>query len=126
PINPSDIAGLFGLGDLESADFAPARIVAPVPRAALKAHAGRIGKPATAGIEGAGVVVAAGDDPSAQALMGKRVSCSPATATFASHVVAPAAACIVLPDTADIANASAAFVNPMTALGFVGTMKREG
>lgn len=126
PINPSDIAGLFGPGDLGSAIYTDGKLVAPVPQAALVALAARIGQPVTTGIEGAGTVVAAGDDPSAQALLGKRVSCSPGTGSFASHVIAPAATCIALPDTADIANASAAFVNPMTALGFVGTMKREG
>ncbi len=126
PINPSDIAGLFGPGDLENAAYSKGKLVAPVPQAALKAQAGRVGQALTVGIEGAGTVIAAGNDPSAQALLGKRVSCSPGTGTFASHVVAPASACIALPDTADIANASAAYVNPMTALGFVGTMKREG
>lgn len=126
PVNPSDIAGLFGPALLDKADYAPGRIDAPVPEAALRAQAGRIGQPTLIGIECAGTVVAAGDDPAAQALLGRKVSAWPGAGTFASHVVAPAAACIALPDDANMANASAAFVNPMTALGFVGTMKREG
>lgn len=126
PINPSDIAGLFGPGDLENAVYSDGKLVAPVAQMALNAQAGRIGQDMTAGIEGAGTVVAAGSDPAAQELLGKRVSCWPGTGTFASHALVHSSACIALPDTADIAHASAAFVNPMTALGFVGTMKQEG
>jgi len=126
PINPSDIAGLFGPGDLASAVYSQGKLVAPVPQAALQAQPARIDQPLLPGIEGAGTVVAAGTDSSAQALLGKRVSCAPGAGTFASHVTVPASACVALPDSADIANASAAYVNPMTALGFVGTMKREG
>lgn len=126
PVNPSDIAGLFGPALLEQARYTPGRIVAPVAEAALKAQAGRIGKPALSGIEAAGMVIAAGSDPSAQALLGRKVHCSPGSATFASHVIAPASACTPVPDGASVANASAAFVNPMTALGFIGKMKRGG
>lgn len=126
PINPSDIAALYGPSMLADAEYSPGRIVAPVPPVALKAQAGRIGQPTTIGIEGAGTVVAAGSDPEAQALLGKRVACWPGTGTHASHAIAPASACIAIPDSADIANASASFVNPMTALGFTGTMARQG
>lgn len=126
PINPSDIAGLFGPGILADAEYAPGRIVAPVPEAAMKAQAGRIGQPTLIGIEGAGTVVATGDDPAAKALMGKRVACWPGAASFASHAVVPLGSCIAIPDSADIANASASFVNPVTALGFLGTMTQQG
>jgi len=126
PINPSDIAGLFGPADLANAAYTPGCIVAPVPEAAMKAQAGRIGQPTLIGIEGAGTVIATGDDPEARALMGKRVACWPGAASFASHAVVPLGACIAIPDSADIANASASFVNPMTALGFTGTMQRQG
>ena len=126
PINPSDIAGLFGPADLANADYSPGRIVAPVPEAAMKAQAGRIGVPTVTGIEGAGTVIATGDDPAARALMGKRVACWPTAGTHASHVNVPLDACIAIPDSASIENASASFVNPVTALGFVGTMQRQG
>jgi NADPH2:quinone reductase len=82
--------------------------------------------PTLIGIECAGTVIATGDDPAAQALMGKRVACWPGAASFASHAIVPVGACIAIPDSASIENASASFVNPMTALGFVGTMQSQG
>ena len=126
PVNPSDIGGLLGPADPANAEYTSGRMTADMPAPAMKMLAGRIGQPTPIGIEGAGTVVAAGSDPAAQALMGRKVSCWPGTATFASHVAVPAQACIALPGDADMANASAAFVNPMTALGFIGTMKRQG
>jgi NADPH2:quinone reductase len=126
PINPSDIAGLYGPAMLAEADYSPGRIVAPVPAAAMKAQAGRIGQPTVTGIECAGTVIAAGSDPEAQALLGKRVACWPGGGTHASHVNVPLEACIAIPDSASIENASASFVNPVTALGFTGTMARQG
>ena len=126
PINPSDIAGLYGPAMLADADYTPGRIVAPVPAAAMKAQAGRIGVPTVTGIECAGTVIAAGSDPEAQALMGKRVACWPGAGTHASHVNVSLGACIAIPDSASIENSSASFVNPMTALGFTGTMQRQG
>jgi NADPH2:quinone reductase len=126
PINPSDIAGLYGPALLGDATYTPGNIVAPVPEAAMKAQAGRIGQPTVFGNEGAGTVIAAGSDPAAQALLGKRVACWPGGGTFASHAPCPVSACIGLPDGASIENASASFVNPVTALGFVGTMRKQG
>ncbi len=126
PINPSDIAGLYGPAQLEGADYTPGKIVAPVPEAAMKAQAGRIGQPTVIGIECAGTVIATGDDPAAKALMGMRVACWPGAASFASHALVPLGSCIAIPDSASIENASASYVNPMTALGFTGTMQRQG
>ena len=126
PINPSDIAGLYGPAQLEGADYKPGKIVAPVAEAAMKAQAGRIGQPTVIGIECAGTVIATGEDPAAKALMGKRVACWPGAASFASHAIVPLGACIAIPDSASIENASASFVNPMTALGFTGTIQRQG
>lgn len=126
PINPSDIAGLYGPAMLVDAEYTPGRIVAPVPEAALKAQAGRIGQPLVTGIEGAGTVIAAGSSAEAQALLGKRVACWPGAGTHASHALVPLGACIAIPDSASIENASASFVNPVTALGFIGTMARQG
>jgi NADPH:quinone reductase len=126
PINPSDIAGLYGPALLAEADYSDGKIVAAVPAAAMKAQAGRIGQPTVFGNEGAGTVIAAGSDPAAQALLGKRVACWPGGGTFASHVAVPLGACIALPDSASIENASASFVNPVTALGFVETMRAKG
>src|SRR5690606_23611428 len=87
--------------------------------------AGRIGQTMPVGNEGAGTVIAAGDAPEAQALMGKRVACAPGRA-YAEHVIADARMCTPLPDELPIELGAASFVNPLTALGFVETMRAEG
>jgi NADPH:quinone reductase-like Zn-dependent oxidoreductase len=74
-----------------------------------------------AGNEAAGTVVAAGEG--AEALLGKRVACVPGSA-YANYAYADAAMC--MPVEASAAQAASSFVNPMTALGFVETMKLEG
>src|SRR3990167_3639591 len=75
PINPSDLGLLFGPADIEKAEFSPGRIVAKMPDPAVRAMAARHGAAMPVGNEGAGTVVAAGDAPEAQALLGKRVTC---------------------------------------------------
>ena len=57
PINPSDLALLFASADLENADYSEGRIVAPMPDAARRALAGRVGQPMAIGNEGAGTVI---------------------------------------------------------------------
>jgi hypothetical protein len=77
-----------------------------------------------AGNEAAGTVVAAGPDPSAQALLGRRVACLPGT-SYATYAYADAQMTIPLPDEVTFEQGAASFVNPMTALGFVETMRNE-
>jgi NADPH-dependent curcumin reductase CurA len=125
PINPSDLGGLFNAADMAAARYEPGRIVAPVPEAAQRAMAGRIGEAVTIGNEGAGTVIAAGEDAAAQALLGKRVTGVPGAA-FATHALTDAGAWMELPDDVSAAEGAAAYVNPMTALGFVETMRMEG
>lgn len=123
PINPSDLALLFGMADLSSAQLTDGKLMAPMPAPAMKALKGRIGDHAPVGNEGAGTVIAAGDQ--AQHLLGKKVTIVPGSA-FATHALGDASMAIEWPDDVNIANASAAFVNPMTALGFVETARKEG
>ena len=59
PINPSDLGLLFGPADLEQATFEDGRITCPMPEAAMRAMAGRIGQTMPVGNEGAGTVIAA-------------------------------------------------------------------
>ena len=127
PINPSDLGVLLGPADPASARFEgpPARptVAAPLTPAAIKALARRLDRPLPAGNEGAGVVVAAGD--AAQNLLGKRVAVL-AGAMFAQYRVVRAADCLVLPNDVPLAQGAAAFVNPLTALAMVETMRLEG
>jgi NADPH2:quinone reductase len=127
PINPSDQGLLFGGADLRNARAGgtPARpiVTAPVPEAALKGLAGRVDQSMRVGNEGAGVVVAAG--ASAQALLGKTVAMV-GGAMYSQYRRIDAAQCMALPPGATPAEGASAFINPLTALGMVETMRREG
>ena len=124
PINPSDLALLLGPADLENADYSDGKIVAKMPEPFNSGAKGRHGQRLPVGNEGAGEVIATGDGDMAKALMGKRVACVPGTA-FAQYAIADASMCLPLGDVSSKDGASA-FVNPMTALGFVETAKMEG
>lgn len=125
PINPSDLGLLFASADMENASYSPGKVVAKMPDAATRAFKARHGMDMPAGNEAAGTVVAAGDDPAAQALMGKRVACVPGTA-YGTYAYADASMCMAVDDSVSAEQAASSFVNPMTALGFVETMKLEG
>ncbi|NCP18449.1 MAG: NADH oxidase [Erythrobacter sp.] len=124
PINPSDLALLLGPADLENADYSEGKIVAKMPEPFNSGAKGRHGQRLPVGNEGAGEVIATGDGDMAKALMGKRVACVPGTA-YAEYAIADASMCLPLGDVSSKDGASA-FVNPMTALGFVETAKMEG
>lgn len=125
PINPSDLGLLFASADVANADYGDGRIVARMPDPARRALAGRVGQPMPVGNEGAGTVIAAGEAPEAQALFGKRVALI-GGGMFADYRLIGASACLALPDDVTAEQGASAFVNPLTALGFVETMRREG
>ena len=129
PINPSDIGLLFGAADMSKMQAGGGAshpsVSAPVPERAMPMMAGRLGEAMPAGNEGAGVVVAAGDSPEAQALMGARVA-GLGGGMYAQYRALPAAQCLRLPEGATAAQGASCFVNPLTALGMVETMKLEG
>lgn len=124
PINPSDLALLLGPSDLENAEYSPGKLVVKMPEPFNTGSKGRHGQRMPVGNEGAGKVVAAGDGPMAQALVGQRVACVPGNA-FSQYALADAAMCLPLGDISAEDGASA-FVNPMTALGFAETARMEG
>ena len=125
PINPSDLGLLFASADLEGAHYTPGKIVATMPEPAVRAMHARLGEALPVGNEGAGTVVAAGDAPEAQALLGKLVAVIPG-AMYARYRLVDARAALVLPHGATAEQGAAAFVNPLTALSFVEAMRREG
>lgn len=125
PINPSDLGLLFGPADLGNAQYSPGKIVATMPEGAVRAMQARVGQVLPVGNEGAGTVVAAGDAPEAQALLGKVVAAIPG-AMFSQYRLIDARAAFVLPDGASAEQGAAAFVNPLTALCFVEVLRREG
>lgn len=124
PINPSDLALLFGAADLENAEYSPGRVVAKMPEPFASAARARHGQRLPVGNEGAGTVVAAGEGEAARALVGQRVACVPGHA-FSQYATAEAAMCLPLGDHSSEQGASS-FVNPMTALGFAETARMEG
>jgi NADPH:quinone reductase-like Zn-dependent oxidoreductase len=77
------------------------------------------------GNEGAGTVIAAGPDPAAQALLGKTVAML-GGAMYAQFRTLKAGDVLPLPPGASAADGASCFVNPLTALGMVETMRREG
>jgi len=124
PINPSDLAILAGAADLENADYTAGKFVARMPEPFNTGSKNRHGQRLEAGNEGAGTVVAAGDGEAAQSLVGQRVACRPGAA-FSQYVVADAQMCLPLGEHSAEEGASS-FVNPMTVLSFVETVKIDG
>ena len=129
PINPSDLGVLIASADMSSATVAgtPERptVTAPLGADALRGLSARLDKPLLVGNEGAGTVVAAGSSPAAQALVGKTVGIA-GGGMYAQYRMVDAAACLVLPDGVTAKDGASSFVNPLTALGMLETMRREG
>ena len=129
PINPSDLGLLFSAADMTKAVVSgPADrpvVSAPIAEAAIKSLAPRLDVPMPVGNEGAGVVVAAGTSDAAQALVGKTVSLI-GGAMYAQWRTLSADQCVALPEGATPADGASSFVNPLTALGMVETLRREG
>jgi len=129
PINPSDLGLLFSAADMGKAvvSGSPDRpvVTAPIDEAAMKGLAARLELPMPVGNEGAGTVVAAGSSPAAQSLLGKTVALM-GGAMYAQFRVMAAEQCLLLPEGATAADGASCFVNPLTALGMVETMRREG
>ena len=129
PINPSDIGLLFGAADLGTAQASgrPANplVTMQIPERLMKGMAARVGQSLPVGNEGAGVVVAAGTSAAAQALLGKTVAVL-GGAMYAQYRCIQADQCLVLPEGTTPAEGASCFVNPLTALGMVETMRREG
>ena len=129
PLNPSDLGLLFGGADMTTAEASGTpenpMVTANVAAAVMTAMAGRIGQSLPVGNEGAGVVIQAGDSPAAQALTGKTVAILGGS-MYSQYRCIKAAQCLVLPPGTTPAEGASCFVNPLTALGMVETMRLEG
>jgi NADPH2:quinone reductase len=129
PINPSDLGLLIAGADMSTATVAgtPERpvITASLKDAALGGLSARLDKSLPVGNEGAGTVVAAGSSAAAQALLGETVGIA-GGGMYTQYRAVDAAACLVLPDGASAKDGASSFVNPLTALGMLETMRREG
>jgi NADPH2:quinone reductase len=129
PINPSDIGLLFGAADMSTVTVTQGEhgpvASARVPEKGMKAMAARLDISMPVGNEGAGVVIAAGASDAAQKLLGKNVAAL-GGALYSQYRCVPVEQCLLLPPGATPADGASSFVNPLTALCMVETMRREG
>src|ERR1700688_317094 len=129
PINPSDLGLLFAGADMTKASQRGTKdqrsVAARIPEAALKSMAARFDVSMPVGNEGAGVVVEAGSSEAAQALLGKTVAAL-GGAMYSQYRCVPIEQVLLLPAGATPAEGASSFVNPLTALGMVETMRGEG
>ena len=127
PINPSDLGLLISFAaDLDSISVSgsgdatvatmkinPALMGAMKPRMDLSMQVGN---------EGGGVIVDAGAN--GKGLLGKTVGAA-GGAMYSQYRCLPATSCLVMDDSTTPAEAASSFVNPLTALAFIETMKME-
>jgi NADPH2:quinone reductase len=104
PVNPSDLAKIRNAGiSFDAETFIP-------------------------GLEGSGLVVAAGKGLLPRLWMGKRVACSahyPTSGTWAEYMVTEAGMCFPLNRNVDNEQGSMSLVNPLTALEFIDIARSE-
>ncbi|MDO6610253.1 zinc-binding dehydrogenase [Shewanella sp. 1_MG-2023] len=129
PLNPSDLAVLFSAADMTTAAESGSKqspvITADVPAKFMPAVKTRVGKATPVGNEGAGTVVAAGSSPAAQALMGKTVAVI-GGGTYRQFICANVQSCLELKQGTTAKEGASSFINPLTALAMVETMRAEG
>lgn len=129
PINPSDLGLMLSASDpstfKQSGTPERPKVTATIPEPLLRGLRARLDHALPVGNEGAGTVVKAGSSPAAQALLGKKVGVL-GGAMYAQYRALHVAQCLVLPEGATAAEGASCFVNPLTSLGMVETMRREG
>ena len=127
PINPSDLGLLLSFAaDLSSIstsgsedETVTSMKIHPALMGSMKP---RLDQSMQAGNEGAGVIVDAGEN--VKELIGKTVGLA-GGAMYSQYRCVPAASCLVMDEGTSSAEAASSFVNPLTALSFIETMKME-
>jgi NADPH:quinone reductase len=127
PINPSDLGLLLSFAaDLDTINISGSRDetvtsmkINPFLMNALKP---RLDQSMPVGNEGAGVIEGAGEN--AKDLIGKVVGLA-GGAMYSQYRSVPASSCLVMNEGTSPADAASSFVNPLTALSFLETMKME-
>ena len=127
PINPSDLGLLISFAaDLDSLNVSGSgdETVAKmkVHPGLMKAMTPRLDQSMKVGSEGGGVIEDAGTG--AENLIGKTVGVA-GGAMYSQYRCVPANSCLVMDDSTTSAEAASSFVNPLTVLGFIETMKME-
>lgn len=128
PINPSDLGVMFGLSDMANAKSSGAGndtvLTATVSPQGLKAMKARLGQALAVGNEGAGTVVATGEGELAKSLEGKIVAVM-GGGMYGQYRCVDAASCLPLLEGHTAKDGASSFVNPLTALSMIETMKLE-
>ena len=129
PINPSDLGLLLGPAEMTAAKASGTSdypiVSAPIPKPSLPALTARFDQSLAVGNEGAGVVIDTGSNNAAQALLGKTVAVL-GREMYSEHRTVKADQCLLLPEGITPTEGASCFVNPLTVLGMLGTMRKEG
>lgn len=127
PINPSDLGLLISFAaDLDSLSVSGSgnTTVAKmkIHPGLMKAMKSRMGQSMQVGNEGGGVIEDAGAN--AKELIGKTVGAA-GGAMYSQYRCVPISSCLVMDEDTTSAEAASSFVNPLTVLAFIETMKME-
>ena len=128
PINPSDLGRLLSyaadLSDINTMEGnQPTQIKIKLKEKLMSPLKPRLDQSLSLGNEGAGVVVDAGSE--AKGMIGKTVGLA-GGGMYCQYRCMPANNCLLMDDQTSPEEAASSFVNPITALGFIETMKLEG
>ena len=124
PINPSDLGLLVGPADITSINEIEKgkKVEMRVPENLIRSVSARFNQNLPVGNEGAGLVESAGKG--AEDLIGKTVGLA-GGAMYSEYRCVSANNCLVMNEGTTAEQAASCFVNPLTALGMVETMKME-
>jgi NADPH2:quinone reductase len=129
PINPSDQGVMFGMSDISAAKTSGTGkdtvLSVPVSEQGLRVMKARVGQSLAVGNEGAGTVVATGSSDLAKSLAGKTVAVMGGS-MYSQYRCVEATACLPLLEAHTAKDGASCFVNPLTALSMIETMKLEG
>jgi len=129
PINPSDLGVMFGWSTTTDASTSGSGkdsvLTAPVSPQGMQIMKARIDQSLPAGNEGAGTVVAVGDSELATSLMGKVVAVM-GGGMYAEYRCVKANMCLPLLPGNTAKDGASSFINPLTSLAMLETMRMEG
>jgi NADPH2:quinone reductase len=127
PINPSDLGLLIGPADISSMTVSgegeDSEVNMDIPENFLRVVTDRIGQSLPVGNEGGGIVVAAGGKDTEE-LVGKTVGVAGGS-MYSQYRCVKASSCFVMNEGTTPAESASCFVNPLTSLAMVETMRME-
>ncbi len=127
PINPSDLGKLISfaaiLDDIQVSGSGKEMVTKiRLNQKLMRSLIPRLNQSISLGNEGAGTVIDAGAQ--AKHLIGKTVGLA-GGGMYSQYKCLPGSSCLVMDDGTSPREAASSFVNPLTALGFIETMKLE-